>query len=561
MEKIISNKKIVTRFAPSPTGFMHVGGVRTALFAYLFAKKNNGAFILRIEDTDKEREVEGSIDHIIQSLKWLGIDWDEGPDIGGVNAPYIQSQRLESYQKYAKKLYEKGLAYADPYTEEEVEAFRKKADEEKRPFLYRDHRPENPPIWDGTQPLRFKITNIKSYEWNDLVRGHLKAGPEALDDFILIKGDGYPTYNFAHVIDDLEMGVTHIMRGDEFISSTPKFLSLYEALGIKRPELVSLPPIMGPDGKKKLGKRDGAKDVLDYRNDGYLPEAMLNFLAFIGWNPGNEKEVMTKDELIKAFDIKGIHASGGKFNEEKLDWTGKEHMKALNNNIFIEKAKDYINKYIPEIITTKNIKESELENYILQFKNKISHFGEFKKEIGGIVDITKTEYAETRNIQDITTTNKIELIKKTTIIFGPTDYLIPTKDPIIDNDWVIKMVFSKNENKNETINYLNIIYDYIEKNEWEKIIKKDESNDLWVYSGKEGRGKVLWPLRIVLSGKQNSPDPFEIMKIIGKDSSLRRIKESIKILKEGIGSNFKTTTDTKQLSGTSLYNYQKNVII
>ena len=355
---MIENKqqKVVTRFAPSPTGFLHIGGIRTALYAWAYAKKNNGTFILRIEDTDKAREVGGSIDHIIESLKWIGIDWSEGPDISGPNAPYKQSERLASYQKYAKILVEKGLAYADPYTEEEVESFRKKAEEEKRPFLYRDHRPENPPVWDGTKPLRFKITDVKSYEWVDEVRGKLKAGPEALDDFILIKSDGYPTYNFAHIIDDLEMGVTHIMRADEFISSTPKFLALYEALELERPSFVTLPPIMGADGKKKLGKRDGAKDFLEYRNEGYLPDAMINFLAFIGWNPGGEKEILTKEEFINLFDIKQIHISGGGFNEEKLDWINKEHIKRLpeeelEKNIFAWLPQElHIKKLIPLIV-------------------------------------------------------------------------------------------------------------------------------------------------------------------------------------------------------------------
>ena len=291
------NKQIVTRFAPSPTGFLHIGGVRTAIYAWLWARKNNGKFVLRIEDTDKEREVSGSIEHIIKSLKWVGLDWDYGPDTKNESLSFIQSERLEIYQKYAKILVEKGLAYADPYTEEELEAFRQKAEEEKRPFLYRDHRPENPPVWDGTKPLRLKIKEIKNSEWDDVTRGKLKAGAEALDDFILIKSDGYPTYNFAHIIDDYEMGVTHIMRADEFIASTPKFLALYEALGIERPEFVTLPPILGKDGKKKLGKRDGAKDFLEYSKDGYLPEAMLNFLAFIGWNPGDERE--TDDTLCR----------------------------------------------------------------------------------------------------------------------------------------------------------------------------------------------------------------------------------------------------------------------
>ena len=248
----MQDTKVVTRFAPSPTGFMHVGGVRTALYAWLLAKKHKGTFILRIEDTDKEREVEGSIEHIKKSLKWLSLDWDEGPDIGGSHAPYIQSERLELYKKYANILIEKGLAYADPYTEEEIENFRKISEEQKRPFLYREHRPENPPIWDGSKPLRFKITEPKRTEWQDLVWGDLSAGPEALDDFIIIKSDGYPTYNFAHIIDDIEMGVTHIVRGQEFIASTPKFLAVYEALEIAPPYFVTTPPIMGADGKRKL---------------------------------------------------------------------------------------------------------------------------------------------------------------------------------------------------------------------------------------------------------------------------------------------------------------------
>lgn len=251
-----TTKKIVTRFAPSPTGFMHVGGIRTALYAYAWAKKHGGKFILRIEDTDKAREVAGSIEHIMESLRWLGITWDEGPDIGGPHAPYIQSERLASYKKYAQILIDKGLAYADPYTEEEVAVFRKKAEEEKRAFLFRDHRIDNPLPWDGTKPLRFKVPEIKPYTWTDAVRGELHAGVEALDDFILIKSDGYPTYNFAHIIDDLEMGVTHIMRADEFVASTPKFLSLYEALEITPPTLVTLPPILGKEGTKKLGKRE-----------------------------------------------------------------------------------------------------------------------------------------------------------------------------------------------------------------------------------------------------------------------------------------------------------------
>jgi glutamyl-tRNA synthetase len=283
-----------TRFAPSPTGFLHVGSARTALFAFLYARKHGGQFILRIEDTDKGREVEGAIGHIMESLKWLGIEWDEGTDVGGPYEPYLQSERLPSHTEYARKLISAGFAYPDPYTEEEVEAFRKLAEAEKRPFLFRDHRPDTFMEWDGSTPLRFKVPTVKRYTWEDAVMGTLSAGEEALDDFILIKSDGFPTYNFAHVIDDIEMKVTHVMRGQEFVSSTPKFLSLYEALDTAPPVFVTLPPILGEGGNKKLSKRDGAKDILEYREEGYLPGAMVNFLALLGWNPGGDRELFIR---------------------------------------------------------------------------------------------------------------------------------------------------------------------------------------------------------------------------------------------------------------------------
>src|SRR3989338_3395329 len=314
-------EKVVTRFAPSPTGFMHAGSVRTALFAWFWAKKNNGTFILRIEDTDKEREVEGSIDHIKNSLQWLGLDWDQGP--------YLQSERLDVYKKYAQILVDKGYAYPDPYTEDEVGEFRNKAELAKKPFLYREHRPKEFSVWDGAKPLRFKVPTVKSFKWNDLVYGDLSAGPEALDDFILIKSNGYPTYNFAHIVDDIEMKVTYVIRGQEFISSMPKFLSVYEALDIKPPFFVTTPPILGEGGNKKLSKRDGAKDILDYEKEGYLPEAMINYLAFLGWNPGGEKEVYSRAELIQVFDLSKVQRSGAQWNDDKLDWLNKEHMRLL----------------------------------------------------------------------------------------------------------------------------------------------------------------------------------------------------------------------------------------
>jgi glutamyl-tRNA synthetase len=308
-----------TRFAPSPTGYLHVGGIRTALFAWLVAKQNNGQFILRLEDTDQKREVEGAAQHIMDSLRALGLDYDEGPDKPGEFGPYKQSERLDIYKKWAQKLLDDGRAYADPYSAEEVQKFREQAQAEKKPFLYRNNRPENPPAWDGSQPLRFK-SEPKAYEWEDAVMGKLKTGPEVIDDFILIKSDGYPTYNFAHVVDDAEMKISHVIRGQEFLASQPNYLNLYEAFGLEKPVLATMPHILGADGNKKLSKRDGAKDVLDYIREGYLPEALVSFIATMGWNDGTEQEVFTLQELIEKFSLERVGRSGARFDERRLLW-------------------------------------------------------------------------------------------------------------------------------------------------------------------------------------------------------------------------------------------------
>lgn len=319
-----------TRFAPSPTGYIHVGNVRAALFPWLLARQQKGTFILRIEDTDQARFVEGATDLILDTLEWLSIDWDEGPRKGGEYGPYIQTERRDIYKAWAQKLVDKGLAYADPYTPEEVQTFREEAKALKKPFLYRDHRPENPPAWDGSQPLRLKVTDIKRYTWNDPVMGELSAGPEVLDDFILIKADGLPTYNFAHIVDDAEMGVTHVIRGLEYISSIPRYLSLYEALELEVPVLACLPHIMAADGKKKLGKRDGAKSVQEYQTDGILPEAMLNFLASMGWNDGTEQEIFSLNELIEKFSLERVQRSGARFDEQRLLWMNGQWIRRLS---------------------------------------------------------------------------------------------------------------------------------------------------------------------------------------------------------------------------------------
>ena len=323
---------IRTRFAPSPTGYLHVGGIRTALFAWLVARQNNGQFILRIEDTDQAREVTGSADHIQECLRWLGLNWDEGP--------FYQSQRLDTYKKYAQQLVDEGKAYADPYTPEQVQQFREAAQAAKQPFLYRNHRPENPPTWDGSQPLRFKC-DPTAMNWNDEVMGAMHAGAESQDDFILIKSDGFPTYNFAHIIDDNEMEVTHVIRGQEFLASTPNYINLYNALKFKIPTLATMPPIMNEEGNKKLSKRDGAKDILAYRDEGYLPEAMINFLASMGWNDGTEQEVFTVAELVEKFSLAHVQKSGARFDERRLLWTNGSFIRELSLDDLYDRVAPY----------------------------------------------------------------------------------------------------------------------------------------------------------------------------------------------------------------------------
>lgn len=332
-----NNHQIRTRFAPSPTGYIHIGNLRSAIYPYLLAKQNQGTFILRIEDTDQNRFVEGATELVIETLNWLGLYPDEGIKLengrlteSGDFGSYFQTKRRDVYLKWAQKLIDKGLAYADPYTPDQIQAFREEANKNHEAFLYRKHRPANPPQWHEGLPLRFKQTNLKDWSWHDEVMGDLSAGAEALDDIILIKSDGLPTYNFAHIIDDFEMKISHITRGVEYLSSMPNYLALYEALEITPPKFASMPHIMAPAGNKKLGKRDGAKSAIEYRQDGILPEAMLNFLACLGWNDGSEQEIFTREELIAKFSLDRVSRSGARFDEAKLIWLNGQWIRKLS---------------------------------------------------------------------------------------------------------------------------------------------------------------------------------------------------------------------------------------
>ena len=338
------SKPVRVRFAPSPTGFLHIGGVRTALFNYLFAKANKGQFVLRLEDTDRERFIEDGVEQIIQSLDWLGLHPDEGvwyEEKPGAHGPYIQSQRLNHYREYAEKLIEQGKAYKSYTTSEQLESLREHARIAKKPFVYK--KSMEPSSHDDIEaPIRLLVPEGTTL-WHDEVRGDFKSDNMLIDDFIIMKADGFPTYNFANVIDDHLMQISHVIRGDEFISSTAKHAMLYDLLGFDRPAWVHLAPILGPDGKKKLSKRDGDVNVLEYKSKGYLPEAVLNFLALLGWNDGTTQEIFSTDELIKKFSLNRVQKSPAVFDVTRLDWMNGEYIRTkLSDEELIESIKPHV---------------------------------------------------------------------------------------------------------------------------------------------------------------------------------------------------------------------------
>ena len=472
------NHTVRTRFAPSPTGYLHVGGIRTALFAWLVARQANGQFILRLEDTDKNREVAGSAEHLIESLHALGIEYDEGPDIGGPFAPYQQSSRLELYKQWAQKLIDSGRAYADPYTPEEVQAFREQARENKQPFLYRNHRPKNPPAWDGSQPLRFK-SEPKAYEWHDEVMGDLKTGPEVIDDFILIKSDGYPTYNFCHIVDDAEMEISHVIRGQEFLSSMPNYLNLYEALGLTAPVFATMPHILNEQGNKKLGKRDGAKDVLDYIRDGYLPEALVSFIATLGWNDGTEQEVFTQAELINKFSLDRVGKSGAHFDQKRLNWTNGHFIREMQLDDLFKS----VHEYWPQSA------DGSSDNY--------------KKQVLGLVQERMKFFAE--------------LPELTEFFFSE-----PEPDPsLIETNKQLKKL-----DKSELSTLLNQVVETLgESNFSVEDIQKRLNNLLETTNQKPA---VLFSLvRVATTWAPASPALAESLAVLGKEKSLQRLKIAI----------------------------------
>ncbi len=336
--------KIRTRFAPSPTGYMHLGGMRTALYTYLFTRQNGGAYVLRIEDTDQSRYVEGATDVIYRTLRGIGIDWDEGPDVGGDYGPYVQSERKDMYLPYAKQLVETGKAYYCFCANEELDARREAAAARGETYKYDKHclrlsKEEIQAKLDAGEPyvIRQNVPEQGEASFDDLIYGRIAVDCADLDDQILIKADGMPTYNFANVVDDHTMAITHVMRGNEYLASTPKYNLLYDAFGWEKPVYIHLTNIMR-DATHKLSKRTGDAYYEDYIAKGYLKDAILNYVALLGWNPGDEREFFTLPELVEAFSLKGLSKSPAIFDPAKLTWMNAEYIRRLTPEQYTKEA-------------------------------------------------------------------------------------------------------------------------------------------------------------------------------------------------------------------------------
>ncbi len=342
------SKQVRVRFAPSPTGYPHVGNIRTALFNWLFARHYGGSFIIRIEDTDVARKVEGTVEVILNSLKWLGLDWDEGPDVGGKYAPYIQSQRLEIYSELAQRLISQGDAYNCYCSPQRLEEMRAEQVSHKQPPGYDRHcrnlSPEERSQKEAegiTAVVRFKTPPNGQTRFNDLIRGEVVFENSTINDYVLLKSDGYPTYHLANVIDDHLMEISHVLRAEEWLSSTPRHLLLYQALGFEPPQFAHLPMILGAD-RSKLSKRHGAVSIIEYYKQGYLPEAMLNFLSLLGWSLDDKTEILSRQELIENFSLERVSRTAAIFDNDKLNWMNGVYIRSLTAEEFFEAVEPYL---------------------------------------------------------------------------------------------------------------------------------------------------------------------------------------------------------------------------
>jgi len=482
-------ENIRVRFAPSPTGYLHVGGLRTALYNYLFAKRNNGKFILRIEDTDRNRYVEGAVEKLISSLKWAGLEYDEGPDVGGDYGPYMQSQRLDIYMKYAKELIDNGNAYYCFCTPERLQTLREQQEKQKLPQAkYDKHclslsKDEIEEKLNSGIPyvVRLNVQPNQKIIFNDIVRDVVTFDSNNVDDQVLIKSDGYPTYHLANVVDDHLMKISHVIRGEEWLSSTPKHVLLYDAFVWERPQFAHLPLLLNPD-KSKLSKRQGDVAVEDYRDKGFLKDALVNFVALLGWNAGDDKEFYYLNELIDNFSLERVNKSGAVFDLQKLNWLNAEHLRKLTNEQILSLLKEDVLK---SEFSGLQLTDEYLLQIIFSMKERVSFVKEF---------ITACPYFYKQ----------------------PDEY----EQKSVEKNW-----------KPETSSQMKILNQTFSK--INNPSKEDYENALsnTAEEVNVGKGKLIHPLRLAVSGQSTGPGMFDLLFILGKDEVVKRINTAIERLK------------------------------
>lgn len=499
------NKKARVRFAPSPTGYLHIGSLRTALYNFLYAKKYGGDFFIRIEDTDQKRIVPGAIERMLESLEWAGILPDEGVFADkkgtitekGEYGPYIQSKRLEIYKKYAYELVEKGKAYYCFCTPERLDSLRAAQEKAKLAPAYDKLCLKTVSLEEAKKRIkngekyviRFDVPETGETEFEDIIRGKVKFSNKNLDDFVILKSDGYPTYHLAHVVDDHLMETSLIFRGEEWLPSAPKHILMFEAFGWEAPSYAHLNVILNKNTNRKLSKRDGDVSVEDFKKKGYLPEAVINFIALLGWNPKTEQEMFTLGELIEQFDENKLNKSGAIFDIKKLDWMNGNYIRKKDIRELADLCRDYIENYIKSL---KNMPDKNLLN------------SEYYQKIAAV---------------------EKERMKKLSDITDNIDFYFFSPDCPKD---ILKWKNMGDSETGKSLEKSNEILGEIKEKEWNLENIKEK---LLSAADPKNRGELLWPLRVALTGKEKSPSPFEVAWAIGKEESIKRIERAKKLTK------------------------------
>jgi len=485
-------KPVRVRFAPSPTGFPHVGNIRTALFNWLFARHSGGTFIVRIEDTDVARKVEGALEAILFGLRWLGLDWDEGPEVGGKYSPYFQSQRLDFYHEAAQRLVKQGDAYYCYCSPQRLAEMRAEQQKRKQPPGYDRQCRElseaerRQRAAEGITPVvRFKMPLEGQTGFHDVIWGEVVVENSTLDDFVLLKSDGYPTYHLANVVDDHLMEVSHVLRAEEWLSSVPRHKLLYQALGYEMPQLAHLPMILGPD-RSKLSKRHGAVSITEYYEQGYLPEAMVNFLALLGWSLDDKTEIMARDELVKHFSLERISKTAAIFNHEKLGWMNGVYIRSLSADDFARQALPFLEKGLPP-----EVKRPLDMQYIRQIMPLVQERG---RTLSEMPELTQFFFIDTL-------------------------------------DYDVKLLIGKNMTENEAVAALEISQQRL--GQLAAFDQEALENRLRPLAEELGlkTGQLFGMVRVAVTGRTAAPPLFQTMAVLGKERCLSRINSALGKLK------------------------------